>query len=401
MRVIVKAPEIDNVLVDLMDKYQNYRIATAWASLGSKASKKLLANKKRINKMIVGTHFYQTNPEFIFEFIDSKQVKFILNTSGIYHPKVYLFSNSRNEWECLIGSANFTASALLKNTEIVVHLSCADDGSGDIYKTLVAEINTYWDDAESMTAADYHNYKNIWDKNRRIIKVLEDKYGKSKKSKPLTKSNIFSLSWPEYFSLIQDDNFHSFAGRIKLLKTARSYFLENKHFADMKQIERRELAGIASKKQSKSDLDWGWFGSMVGAGKFQNRINENNAFISRALDVIPMQGNIYKSDYESFVKLFKKAFSDGGSGIAIASRLLAMKRPDCFVCLDKQNTTELCSEFGISKSVSFETYWDDIIERIHNSVWCLSEKPTVDAEAEAWFGRVAMLDAIFYQEKEK
>jgi HKD family nuclease len=398
MRVIVKASEIDAALVGLMNKYNHYHIATAWASLGSKASKKLLLNKAKIKKMIVGTHFYQTNPEFIKEFIDSKQVKFILNTSGIYHPKVYIFSNSKHEWECLIGSANFTASALSKNTEIVAHIMHSDDTTHDIYKTLLSEIDMYWENAETMTDSDYHNYKNIWDKNRKIIKVLEESYGKQRKNKPLIRSSIFSLSWPEYFTSIQDDAYHSFAGRIELLNTAQSYFEKYKHFSDMSRIQRRELAGVVSKKQSISHLDWGWFGSMLGAGKFQNRINENNAFISQALDAIPLQGNVYKSDYENFVNLFHQAFPDGGSGIAIASRLLAMKRPDCFVCLDQRNLAELCDEFGISKSVSFETYWDDIIERIRNSVWYSSEKPTDVAEGEAWSGRVAMLDTIFYKE---
>lgn len=137
---------------------------------------------------------------------------------------------------------------------------------------------------------------------------------------------------------------------------------------------------------------------MVGAGKFQNRINTNNIFISNALDTIPLQGNIYKSDYNSFVDLFQQAFPDGGAGVAIASRLLAMKRPDYFVCLDKQNRPKLCNEFGISTTVTFDEYWDDIVERIVDSVWWSSERPTDDIETQAWLGRTAMLDTIFYEE---
>jgi hypothetical protein len=212
------------------------------------------------------------------------------------------------------------------------------------------------------------------------------------------KSDVFSLSWPEYFTSIQKGKFHRFDWRIMLLTTAKSYFTKNIHFSDMEQNQRRELAGIATEKQSRSIFDWGYFGSMKGAGKFQNRINENNRFISQALDAIPLQGNVHKIDYNNFVDLFQQAFPDGGSGIVIASRLLAMKRPDCFVCLSRRNKAGLCEAFGVSKSVLFETYWDDIIEQIHNSVWYSSEMPKDDAEAKAWFGRVAMLDAIFYNE---
>ncbi len=165
----------------------------------------------------------------------------------------------------------------------------------------------------------------------------------------------------------------------------------------MNEIQRREIAGIATENQSSSSIDWGWFGSMVGAGKFQNRINTNNIFISNALDALPLQGEVYKSDYNNFVSLFQQAFPDGGAGVAIASRLLAMKRPDYFVCLDKQNRSKLCDEFGLSKTVSFEEYWNDIIERILDSVWWASERPTVGIETQAWQGRAAMLDTVFYE----
>ncbi len=398
MEVITKASKIDKTLTKLMKKYPKYHIATAWASLGSKSSDVLLTNKKRIKRMVVGTHFYQTHPKFIERFINSKRVKFILKTDGVYHPKVYLFSNTKDDWECIIGSANFTLSALTRNTEIVVHIKSTDSDSGNIYKTIMDTIEGYWVDAESISQEECHNYKNIWEKNRKKLNSLKEKYGKAKKSKPLVKSEIFSLSWPEYFEIINNDEFHSFEGRIELLNTAQRYFRENANFSQLDEIQRREIAGMATENQSSSNIGWGWFGSMLGAGKFQNRINTNNIFISNALDAIPLQGKIYKSDYNNFVGLFQQAFPNGGSGVAIASRLLAMKRPDYFVCLDKRNRPKLCDEFGISKTVSFNEYWDEIIERIIDSVWWSSEKPTNKIEAQAWLGRTAMLDTIFYEE---
>lgn len=398
MELITKASKIDEILVELMKKYNKYYIATAWASLGSKASDELLGNKKRIKKMIVGTHFYQTHPKFIESFVDSKRVKFILKTDGIYHPKVYLFSNSADDWECIVGSANFTLSALTKNAEIVVHIKSTDSDSSTIYETIMNAVEDYWIDAESISQEECHNYKNIWDKNRIKLNSLKEKYGKSKKNKPLVRSKIFSLNWAEYFEKINNDQFHSFEGRLELLSTAQRYFRENRNFAQMIEIQRREIAGIATENQSDSIISWGWFGSMIGAGKFQNRINTNNIFISNALGAIPLQGKIYKYNYDEFVGIFQQAFPDGGSGVAIASRLLAMKRPDYFVCLDKQNRPKLCEEFGISKTVSFEEYWNEIIERIVDSVWWSSERPTDKVQIQAWLGRTAMLDAIFYEE---
>lgn len=382
----------------LMGKYESYYIATAWASLGSKASKELLKNKDKIKKMIVGTHFYQTHPDFMEEFISSNRVRFILKPNGIYHPKMYLFSNGKNKWECLIGSANFTMSALTRNDEAVVQFGSSDTDSMSNYKTIKKTIEGYWENSDKIDENDFHNYKNIWKKNKKKISNLAEEYGKSKKTRPLVKSGIFSLDWEEYYQSIQNDAFHSFDGRIELLNTAQRYFRENQKFSDMSEIRRREIAGLATENQSDSGIGWGWFGSMLGAGKFQNRINTNNEYISQALDAIPLQGKVYKSNYNQFVDIFQQAFPDGGSGVAIASRLLSMKRPDYFVCLDKQNRPRLSGEFGISKTVSFNDYWDEIIERILNSVWWSSEKPVDEVEAQAWQGRTAMLDAIFYEE---
>lgn len=399
MNVITQASKIDGTLSRLIKNYRKCYIATAWASLGSNSSRELLRNKDKIARMIVGTHFYQTHPNFIKNFIRSKKVKFILKTNGVFHPKVYMFINSATDWECIVGSANFTSSALTKNEEVVMHITSTDPDSKKVYKTILAAISHYWKESEAISRDEYNNYFNIWNKNKKKIKSLEGEYGGSKSSKPLVKSEIFSLSWSQYYRKIRNDKFHSFKGRVKLLGAARSYFIENDNFSLFDKISRREVAGIASGAESQSDVDWGWFGSMKGAGKFQNRINTNNICISNALDEIPLEREINRSDYLSFVREFKKAFPDGGAGVAIASRLLAIKRPDYFVCLDKKNRPKLCAEFDISQSISFEEYWDEIIERIIDSVWWQSEKPRNKSEAKAWDGRSAMLDSIFYEEE--
>ncbi len=400
MKIITKPKTIDKTLVKLMKKYECYYFATAWASLGSEASQELFNNKDRIKKIVVGTHFYQTHPDFIKQFIDSDTVNFILNTDGVYHPKVYLFSNSEREWECIIGSANFTFSALSKNDEIVIHIKQEDDTSNDVYKSIMNTVENYWESACPMNQDDYQNYKRIWNKNRKKIDSLKEKYGQAKTHKPLIKSNIFTLDWDEYFALIQKDEFHSFTGRVEILNIAHEYFEKKQHFLDMTIVERREIAGLATKSQTSSDIDWGWFGSMRGAGKFQNRINENDRFISQALDKIPMQGEVHREEYDNFIKLFKTAFPNGRDGIAMASRLLTMKRPDCFVCLNKKNRKGICEDFGIPKYAEdvYEHYWKDIIERIRDSIWYLSQRPIDEDQVKAWEGRVAMLDSMFFDE---
>src|SRR5262249_50503526 len=77
---------------------------------------------------------------------------------------------------------------------------------------------------------------------------------------------------------------------------------------------------------------------------FKAAIRDNRQEISDALDAIPPAVEpVTKADYMRFVRLFRGAFPNGGGGLATGTRLLAMKRPDVFVCLDRKNRGNLCS----------------------------------------------------------
>jgi HKD family nuclease len=401
MEIISKAQNLDKKLSLLIKKYKDISIATAWASMGSKSADQLLDNKVKIRQMVVGIHFYQTHPNFIKEFMNGgkPRVKFILNSNGVYHPKVYLFSNGDQKWECLIGSANFTQSALTRNTEVMVHITSDDNESNNIYDSLVELIDGYWKEAEVMTEKLYDKYRNIWELKHKKVNKLAGKYGESKTPQSLVKSDLFSYTWNEYYKRIQEEKLEDgFERRIKLLNTTRKYFKKYKHLASMNKEQRQQIAGTIEPR-----YDWGWFGFMKANGVFKQQINNNNKWLSKGLDKIPLYGSVSKEHYMAFVKEFLHAFPNGRDGIATATRLLTMKRPDIFLCYNKANRALLESGFGIpmprieGPNKNYEVYWDEIIERIHDCVWWQSDEPIDEIEAQAWRGRAAMLDAITYR----
>lgn len=296
MKIITNPLDIDTALVKLMQKYAKYHIATAWASMGSKASHELFKNKDKIAQMVVGMHFHQTHPDFIEKFSNSKGVRFILKADGVYHPKVYLFSNDNGDWECLIGSANFTTSALTKNDELMVHLKCDVQGSKDVFTDVLNSINIYWANAREMTNDEIANYKNVWDKNIRKLDSLKGFYGGQQSKNGIVSSKIHSLQWEGYYRGISSDKLDSFQGRLDVLRIINQYFTENKTFSEFSEWQRKQVAGVITDPE----VNWKWFGSMVGAGKFKNRINNNNAHISDALDFIPLTGLVSESDYDKF-----------------------------------------------------------------------------------------------------
>ena len=101
---------------------------------------------------------------------------------------------------------------------------------------------------------------------------------------------------------------------------------------------------------------------------------KNDIHISNAIDEVPLVGQITKAHYLRFLNHYQKALS--GNALATATRLLAMKRPDIFICLDSKNKSALCRDFEIVQSgLSYERYWDEIIERIFDSQWWINPQP--------------------------
>ena len=143
--------------------------------------------------------------------------------------------------------------------------------------------------------------------------------------------------------------------------------------------------------------DWAYFGSMKGAGMFKKHINDNSELISKALDQIPLNGQITKTNYDNFLKYFQMELP--GNYLATSTRLLAMKRPDIFICYDSKNNNRLCKDFGITRNrMNNERYWDEIILRIYDSDWWQRPAPKSDVEAKISLARSSFLDSLYYLE---
>ena len=405
MKILSNPSDIEKNICDCIEKYENISISVAWASSNSEAYKLLIQDKniKKIKFSTVGLHFYQTHPDFINNFLDDDRVKFCKQSEGIFHPKIYLFWNNQNDWVSIIGSANFTLSALTKNTEIMIMFSQLDVNDFQEVKNII--IDNY-EKAEIFKKEDFQGYQNIWNQKNKQKQNLDDfKFSQ----KPLYKSSILSLNWEEYYSLLLKKG-NSLDERLKLLKRAQEYFNQNT-FLNMTEEQRKNIVGANFSKDGIND--WRLFGRMP-IPRFIARLNSKDSqleYISNSIDMIPNLGKITKTDYENFLYYFKASdnnFIDSvevykkecwGYGISPISRLLSMKRPDEFFCLTNANQSKLLEHFGINKQINtkdYERYWNEIIEAVRESPWYNSDKPTNPKELSFWNARVAMMDSLFY-----
>ncbi|HEJ3685338.1 phospholipase D family protein [Pseudomonas aeruginosa] len=394
MKLITTARSLDAHLHRLITTHKNIALGVAWASASTKAYGCLLKYRENIRTAVIGIHFYQTDADVLDAFVDSTTVQFVLQPSGVFHPKLYLFW-SDDRWEAIIGSANFTAGALGKNTELCTLIS---DGDGLDLAELQAVISGYGTHARTINSVDAQRYRSMREARRPELDKLKDQYGARPASKDALESRVMSLDWPAYLAAIQKDVQHGFAERLDLLDDIEDAFNSAPAFKDIDPQLRRAIAGLPNKLIATA----AWFGSMHGAGVFKNLVIEHPEQLSRALDCIPRDGQVTKSQYQAYVKEFCKAFPNGRDGIATATRLLSMKRPDQFLCVDSANRKQLARDIGIvsAHQLDYDRYWGEVVERIMNAPWWNSPPPSSGSNLKAWSARAAMLDALFYKPKE-
>ena len=393
MKLISTSHGLQSTFSRLFREYSTLEFAVAWASANTGPFKALIASPNRIKRAVIGTHFYQTHPDVMDAFVDSSTVKFIRQPDGVFHPKIYLFSKS-DEWEVLIGSANLTFAALNTNAEVMILISHSDVSASGVPEQLRSVMDAYWESAKPATKESALAYRALWLTMQPALKRLSGQYGKVKAGKPPVDSSVMSMSWNQFLLAVQQDGPQHLEERCGLLGRVRAAFLGHHQFSEMDLGLRQTIAGMPNH----FDDQWGWFGSMKGAGYFKQAINSNNPHISNALRCIPVEGRVVRTHYDEYVKEFTKAFAKGGHGVATASRLLALKRPDQFVCLDSKNQRELCANFGIKQTgIDYERYWEEVVDRITDAPWWNSPRPKNQSDSRTWDGRAAMLDAIFYR----
>jgi hypothetical protein len=105
---------------------------------------------------------------------------------------------------------------------------------------------------------------------------------------------------------------------------------------------------------------------------------------------------VKKSSFDAFAA----GYQWNRSGVGTASRLLAMKRPDLFICIDSKNRSEIARAFDVAAASlqTFDGYWN-LIQRIWRCPWHRAPRPKQALEARIWDARVALLDSLYYEYK--
>lgn len=390
----------------LMNEYDHFHWAVAWAT-ETGLSTTLLQHGKKIAYLVVGTDFDHTSPKLLRKLLPLKKAHVAASKPrATFHPKVYGFVSGQKA-AVLVGSSNFTNGGTHTNQEasLLLEGTLADQP----IKELLAEVERWWGAGSAITPEFVEAYERRCAASKQHRDALERKIFVPQPKPGAKHPGLLSYSWDEYVTKLAGHGRPHLEQRVRVLRQAAVIFASENSFADISSLERKALAGFIGSNEvgtlsHLADLNWGWFGSMKGAGVFKNRVSDKSnggncdRHLSAALDCIAPLGIITETDYRRFVERFRKAFADSArqGQIASASRLLAMKRPDYFVCIDKENRQELSDDLGYPAStLSFETYWDLVVEPVMTATWWQVPRPA-GSEGHIWDGRAAMLDALYY-----
>ncbi|WP_024693475.1 phospholipase D family protein [Pseudomonas syringae] len=395
----LSASQTQSTLLALVENCESMQWAVAWATENA-VFEAAMKDSSKFEHFVVGTHMFQTQPEVLERAAALAAAAVVPPTGDLFHPKVYLFRNGQRI-RCVVGSPNLTKAAMSRNVEASVLLDGSlDDAALVELSRFVAEA---WKGAEEISHEFLFRYRHQYAAKTAARKELIKFADVRPHSKPNTKRAPHDMSWADFLVQVGSSSHpsaHLFKERLGVLTKARALFATGIPYAKWNEDDRKLVAGTLGRKKSQQPgVDYGLFGSMGASGTFANLVIEAPTGLSHALDFIPLMGAVTQDDYDRYCKAFRAAFDQDGrvGGLPTATRLLAMKRPDAFVCIDSANRKDLCENFGVSPSTTnLENYWQRIIEPMHGDPWWRHPQPSNAADAEIWLGRAALLDAIYY-----
>jgi len=188
---------------------------------------------------------------------------------------------------------------------------------------------------------------------------------------PITQREIHVFDHPDYSYLQEIDR-------------CRAIFQQYPSFATMPREQRRLIAGWGGSGRH-------YLGNMKGAGYFKQLVLESPQVIAENLDRIPMDGLVSINQLQGYLGAMLQL---RGVAIATATRLLAVKRPDCFLPVTGRSRQQIRQTLGHPAT---QKGYVDLHKYIWSLLWFAAPKPVDAKEQRVWHARVALLDVLFYE----
>ena len=402
---IRKESELQNRFRDLLSKSESVDIAVAWATDCDPidALEMFCEDSKKL-RIVVGTDGNSTNPATLRRIHSWKNAQLRIARSpkgnGIFHTKYYCF-RSRKQTTVWIGSANLTRRGFALNSELILESSSLHESD--------KWFDNLWSCLETNPITRIRAYERNWTPS------FEDYSNRSSKNKVRkTKSNVAlgrldsNWTWEEFVlglkkietKMLQDAlaegkseaPWSVFGDHQSWLATIRAGNPLTR-LQSWRSLEYWQLSILLGRDQ------WGALGTLGGAGK------ANGIFLGRSKKYADIRQDILKhlktttlQDVDAIqagVSALNGIRSHLYIGPGVATRLLALSRPDRYVSANSASCSGLAECSGLPKTLKDRRY-GDLLEWVYGSKWYSAPRPQEPLEQEIWDSRAALIDAFVY-----
>lgn len=394
---------VTNTIVTLLEECAQAGWAVAWATDNHRVFQAATTHRKKFKALLFGTTGWHSSPDAIERMIGLETFRVLPpDRTPLFHPKIYLFRVG-DETVAVIGSHNLTQSAFGRNDEACVLLRGlqTDPELQKFWRYVLAAHSAH--DSTQPDAAWLFDYRQKYLRMKESRKKVEESFDTSIVLTPPTVikgvPSPYELDWAAYVQRVVNEHErtadHDFEGRMAVLEGARK-ILNTGSLAALTREDRIRVSGTVHGDLTPrlNEPNWAWFGNMATSPLFRKAMRDSYQEWSDALEEIPKTGLVMEEHYRAFLNHYRS----GTNPRSIASRLLAMKRPDQFVCVSDRNHDNLRDRFGLPKDISSQNYFE-LIKMIRLTPWWRADRPDDDLGRQVWDCRVALLDAIYYTPK--
>lgn len=399
--MIVPNSELSTRFQMLLQSSSQLDVAAAWVGLGPEIDE-IEAFSKRVGKdkirIVAGISGNATNPIALQRLLDCSNLR-IPKINPLFHMKIYIFHN-KNGLTCWVGSANLTRRGFHENVEAVFEVE--DDIS--ILRTFEENFNICSANAKATaknyiktwTPPEYHGFVELYEG------YIQNKYEVS------IEKLESGLDWKSYYRLL------NLADAEGVTDAKYSVFDEYRSWMNTIEIGNRVVksgdwindpkkhsAIIIGREGRPGAEGFGLLGSMGGAGQAAHILSsldieaqQTRSFIfSEILKIIDVSRIDFKDAAEGY---FNAVTSIEYIGVGVASKLLALARPDVAVSLNGGSRGGLEVYSGIDGLRTIQAYLK-LLEFLSSEPWYNSEAPDEPFERLVWSRRAALIDCLVYR----
>jgi hypothetical protein len=387
-------------------------VAVAWAGPGKAITKILEFARHSPGRLraIVGIAGNATYPRVLKDLHGCAELR-IPSSSPLFHPKLFLFrkGTKATAW---VGSANLTRCGFEQNAELVSVV--ADDGSYTRW------FDARWQALNPDPSETIKRYAALWKPPSRP--VAGEGGGADPMAKPIGHDEfqrllgsvsdwssfvqalkVASAYWNGRYGFTVDGEVQSWLNTV----TLGNEIIRRRSWRDLSKLDYQLLMGIEVKVDGLSAA-YGLLGSMKGAGDAKNVFNEASAQNLRVREQIRAALQpVINADVGAFSDLALKFIHmiEGLQGFSggVATRLLALARPDLAVSVNKGSRDALAEwsslpKTALSKSSSGKrgTSYASLLDFLAKQEWYVNPTPRGAYERGLAGARAALLDCLVY-----